>query len=345
MSYLKKHKEGIVITTVFHVAILLIMLTFGYFTPLPLPDEKGVLVDFGNSNTGLGKIEPAPRQSNPVEQQQVQQQQVETQPAPVTPPPSPAVNANEGKEELMTQDYEETVAIDEGKRKKEEAERLKREEEARKRKQAEDQRKREELEKQREQQVIQQRLAEAEKRRKDSIQKIEEARQAELRRIAEQRRQDSIKRAEELARIDAINSRAKNVFGNSNGQNESGSNTNGQGVTYGGNNQGSTNGTSGAERYGPGGGEGISYNLTGRSAQNLKKPEYPGQEEGVVVVEIRVNNQGAVVQANAGVKGSTSLNQGLIRAAQNAAMATRFNADPNAPAVQTGTITYRFVLN
>nr|HPR61729.1 hypothetical protein [Prolixibacteraceae bacterium] len=122
MSYIKKHKEGIIITTVFHVAVLLLMLTFGYFTPLPLPDEKGVLVDFGNSNTGLGKIEPAPRQSNPVQQQQVQQQQVETQPAPVTPPPSPAVNANEGKEELMTQDYEETVAVDEGKKKQEEAE-------------------------------------------------------------------------------------------------------------------------------------------------------------------------------------------------------------------------------
>lgn len=345
MSYLKKHKEGFIITTVFHVVVLLIMLTLGYFTPLPLPDEKGVLVDFGTSNTGLGKTEPAPRQSNPVQQQQVQQQQVAQQPTPVTPPPTPKNTTNEGKEELITQDFEETVAVDEGKRKQEEAERLKREEEARKRKEAEEQRKREELEKQREQQIIQQRLVEAEKRRQDSIQKIEEARQAELRRIAELRRQDSIKRAEELARIDAINSRAKNVFGNSNGQNESGTNSTGQGVTYGGNNQGSTSGTNGAERYGPGGGEGISFDLTGRSAQNLKTPEYPGQEEGVVVVEIRVNNQGVVVHANAGVRGSNSLDQGLIRAAQNAAMVTRFNADPNAPAIQTGTITYRFVLN
>lgn len=345
MSYIKKHKEGFVLTIVFHAAILMLMFFFGYFTPLPLPEEKGVLVDFGNSDTGLGRVEPAPSQAQPTNQPEVQQEQVTPPPSPSTPPQKAEPIVSEGKEELMTQNFEETVAVDEGKKKREEEERIKREEEARKKKEADDQKRKEELEKQRQKQLEQQRVAEAEKRKQDSIQKIENARQAELRRLAELRRQDSLKRAEEQARIDAINSRTKNAFGNNTGQNENGSNSTGQGVTYGGNNQGSSTGTSGAERYGPGGGEGISFNLSGRSAQTLKKPEYPGQEEGIVVVQITVDKNGLVTQATAGVRGSTSLNPDLLKAAQNAALSTRFNADSNAPAFQSGTITYRFMLN
>lgn len=346
MSYFKKHKEGFIITVCFHAVILLLLIIFGFFTPLPLPDEKGVLVDFGNSPTGLGKVEPAPTQQ-PTPQKQ---QQTEEQTAPPTPPTpvqpvaqEPA--ANQGNEDLMTQDFEETVAVDEGKKKAEEEAKKKREEEERKQRELDEQRRLEELEQQREADELQRRLAEAEQRRQDSLKKIEEARLAEQRRIAEQRRQDSIKRAEEQARIDAINSRAKNVFGNNTGQNENGSTSSGQGVTYGDGNQGTTTGTAGAERYGLGGGEGISFDLTGRSAVNITKPTYPGQEEGVVVVRITVDKYGRVTKAEPGVKGSTSMEPELLNAAKSAALSTRFNQDNEAPALQTGTITYHFMLD
>lgn len=341
MSYIKKHKEGFILTIVFHLLLLLILITTGFFTPFPLPEEQGVLVDFGTSNTGLGKTEPAPRPVQQSEQQPVPEQT--TPPPPPQPTPEPETQPDDAAgEELMTQDYEETAAIEEA-RKKAEEERKKREEEDKIKHELQEKQRLEELEKQRLEQIEQQKLAEAEQRRQDSLKQIELARQAELRRIAELRRQDSIRRAEEEARIAAIDSRAKNVFGNSTGDGDNTSS--GQGVTYGSGNQGSPDGTPGVDRYGPGGGEGISFDLTGRSPVNVQKPTYPGKEEGTVVVSITVDKNGRVISATPGVRGSTSLSQPLLDAAKNAALSTRFNEDPNASAIQKGTITYKFVLN
>jgi colicin import membrane protein len=348
VSYFKKHKEGFIITVIYHAVILLLLFFMGFYTPLPLPQEKGVLVDFGDSETGIGQQEPAPKPEPQPQQQQQQQTQEQVTPPPPPEPAKPVVaeqQPDESGKEVMTQDFEETAAVDEGKKKEEEEARKKREEEERKRKELEEQRRKEELERQKEEEEMQRRLAVAEQRRKDSLRKIEKARLAEQRRIAEQRRQDSIKRAEEQARIAAINSRAENVFGQSAGQNDNSSSSSGQGVTYEGGNQGTSTGTAGAERYGHGGGEGISFDLTGRSAVDVKKPTYPGQEEGVVVVRIIVDKYGRVTKAEPGVRGSTSMESGLLNAAKNAALSTKFNQDNEAPAFQTGSITYRFVLD
>lgn len=346
MSYFNKHKEGILLTVLFHVALLLILLQFGFFTPLPLPEDKGVLVDFGLSQTGMGKIEPTIKPA-PV-QPQIEEKQETTTPPPAPAKPAPVIpepNKASGKEEVLTQDFEKTVAVDEGKKKREEEDRKKKEEEARKKKAADEQKRKEDLAKQ--QKLERERLEREakEKRVIDSLQRIEDARLAELRRIAETRRQDSIRKAEQQAKIDAINSRTKNAFGGSSGQSNNSSTSTGQGATYGQGNQGSPTGTPGANTYGPGGGEGITYNLSGRSALSLPKPTYPGQEEGTVVVQVTVDKSGTVTKAEPGVKGSTSLDAGLLNAAKKAALSTRFNENKNAPAFQTGTITYRFVLN
>jgi TolA protein len=378
VNYFKKHKEGFLLTILFHTAILLILFNLGFFTPLPLPEEKGVLVDFGDNDAGIGKKEPAPKakpmvkempvkaESDPVvpPSPQPEPQQKPEPAAPVTPP-------NAGVEELMTQDFEKTVALDEGKKKEEELKKKKEEELKKKKeeelqkqlaeklknqKEAEEKKHLEDLEKERQQKLEQQKIAAAEKRVRDSLQRVENARLAELKRIedarlaemqrlAEVRRQDSIQKAKDNARINAINSLAENAFGGASGQNDQTSDSNGQGVTYGSGNQGSSTGTPGTEQYGLGGGEGISFNLSGRSAERLQKPTYPGQEEGIVVVQITVDKFGKVTKANPGVRGSTSLEQGLLNAAKTAALSTHFNEDVNAPAFQTGTITYRFVLD
>ena len=57
MSYIGEHRRGIFGTILFHGVILLLLLFFGFITPLPLPEEKGILVDFGNSATGSGRRE------------------------------------------------------------------------------------------------------------------------------------------------------------------------------------------------------------------------------------------------------------------------------------------------
>ena len=86
------------------------------------------------------------------------------------------------------------------------------------------------------------------------------------------------------------------------------------------------------------------YNLAGREA--LGKPiELPDcQEEGTVVVSIEVDKNGKVIRAVAGVKGTTNSANCLLKPAREAALRTTWNADPNAPSKQKGTIIYKFSL-
>jgi outer membrane biosynthesis protein TonB len=92
---------------------------------------------------------------------------------------------------------------------------------------------------------------------------------------------------------------------------------------------------------GPVGGDG-DYSLGNRKPTNTPKPIYDGQEEGIVVVRIIVDQNGKVLEAFGGQKGSTTTNLQLIKRAQEAALKTRWAADPTAPSRQTGKITYRF---
>jgi TonB family protein len=109
--------------------------------------------------------------------------------------------------------------------------------------------------------------------------------------------------------------------------------------------QGRPDGTPDSPSYdGSGGaGDGISFNLSGRSATSLPVPEYPSREQGDVVVEIWVDKEGRVVRARAGARGTTTADPQLRRAAEQAALRARFSANPNAPDEQTGTITYKFL--
>ena len=86
------------------------------------------------------------------------------------------------------------------------------------------------------------------------------------------------------------------------------------------------------------------YNLAGRNA--LSEPiEQPNcEEEGIVVVEVFVDRNGIVIRANSGAKGTTNSANCLLKPAREAALRTTWNADPNAPNKQKGTIIYKFSL-
>ena len=85
--------------------------------------------------------------------------------------------------------------------------------------------------------------------------------------------------------------------------------------------------------------------LEGRRIEgSLPKPEYPGQDAGTVVVTIKVDQWGTVVEAVAGAPGTTITKKELWNAARAAAMKAHFNTAADAPALQTGTITYIFKL-
>jgi TonB family protein len=169
--------------------------------------------------------------------------------------------------------------------------------------------------------------------------------QLEAERIKKEEEETERKRieAEQKRQADIMN-RTKNALANSK---NAGTNTTSEGNTGGAGNQGVTSGDVNSNVRGDGGGlgvKGISYNLQGRGSQKLVSPKYEYQEGGKVVVEVSVDRDGKVTQAVPGIKGSTTLDEYLLKVAKDAAMEARFEPKPDAPVIQKGTITYNFIL-
>ncbi len=89
MNKKEKRNRGILFTVVFHAIALLILIFSGFTTPLPLPEEEGIMIDFGDSETGLSQVEP---------------EQTTQLVKPIEAPVQEKSN--------MTQDYEESVATE-----------------------------------------------------------------------------------------------------------------------------------------------------------------------------------------------------------------------------------------
>jgi colicin import membrane protein len=303
MEYFRKHKNGLIGTFAFHAIVFVLLFFLEFFTPLPLPEEEGILVNFGDSETGFGELEPSPAINEAEPPPRRNEEEVPEVVAPavkVKTPPKPS------PEEIMTQNYEKTAAIEAARKKKEE-----------------------------------------DRKKQAELEILRKAEQERLRQEAEARK----KQEDENRKIAEINSRTKGAFGNtSGGSGGTGTGTGqNQGVNFPGGNQGNPTGDPNAGNYGPGGGtgtsgNGISYNISGRTATSTPKPNYPGREDGIVVVKITVDRNGRVTAAEPGQRGTTTMNPDLHDAAKRAAMQAKFNVDENAPAFQTGTITYRFII-
>ena len=306
--------RGVIGSVIFHVLVLLLLIFFGLKT-LP-QEEEGVLVNLGNVQTGLGEIEPPKATAEP------------TPSEPKVTPPPPAVKvdpAPKAVETVKTQDFDEAPEIKSAQQKKKEKE--------------------DKLKKQREDEARQQKVAE-ERKIKEEADRVAKA-EAEVRKQAELERQQKIdaerKKREEQQRIsDEARNKVGSAFGKSN------SNSSSEGDAGGSGNQGYVTGDPNSKnRTGSGlGKSGSGFSLTGRSLNgSLPQPSYSIQEEGIVVVEVTVDKYGKVIAAEYQLKGSTTQNSTLIKAATDAAKKARFNSDPNASAFQKGTITYHFELN
>ncbi len=115
----------------------------------------------------------------------------------------------------------------------------------------------------------------------------------------------------------------------------------------GGNGSGEGLGTGSGYGNGNGGGRGNgtgNYQLSGRKVLSKPAPRYTCNEEGMVVVEISVNNSGSVISATPGVRGTTNAAKCLLDQAKIAAMNTKFDASASAPDRQVGRIIYNFKL-
>ena len=86
------------------------------------------------------------------------------------------------------------------------------------------------------------------------------------------------------------------------------------------------------------------YDLKGRML--LQKPARMthSQEEGIVVVEIIVDETGKVIKATAGKRGSTTTSSNLYAKARQAALTVKFNSSPEGITEQRGTYTFVFLL-
>jgi TonB family protein len=95
---------------------------------------------------------------------------------------------------------------------------------------------------------------------------------------------------------------------------------------------------------GPAFGGGIAVDLRGRAV--VRPPKLPSdtKEEGKVVVEITVDSEGNVIEANPNGRGTTTSSVALKAKAKQAALATKFNIDGKFEE-QRGTITIIFSFN
>lgn len=297
-------KKGLLGTTLVHLMLFGFLILVGFSTPPPPETEEGILVNFGTGETGIGEIEPSP----PALKEKSSAPPVREVTSPL--PSSPKAAAKTKEEPLLAQSTEEAPAV----------------------KKADPEVAKKKLEK-----------IEADK-------KIKEEREAERIRI---RQEEAEKKriADEQKRESDIMNRTKNALANSK---NTGTNSTGEGIAGGPGNQGDPNGSVNSKVRGVGSGlgdkgsgtgdKGISYNLQGRGFQALPPPKYDYQGEGRVVVEVSVDRSGIVVQAIPGTKGSTTLDEYLLKVAKEAALGARFEVKHDAPAIQKGTITYNFIL-
>ena len=187
---------------------------------------------------------------------------------------------------------------------------------------------------------------EAEKRRLEKIEadrKLKEQLEAERKKKEAEEAERKRIEAEQKRQADIMN-KTRDALANSK---NAGTTSKSEGEAGGTGNQGVQTGSVDSKNRGDGSGlgnKGISYDLQGRGFQSLPTPKYDYQGEGRVVVEVSVDRSGKVIQAIPGSKGSTTLDEYLLRVAREAALKARFDSKSDAPAVQKGTITYNFIL-
>ncbi len=90
-------------------------------------------------------------------------------------------------------------------------------------------------------------------------------------------------------------------------------------------------------------GAGGSWKLSGRKILQKPQPEKP-DEEGKVVIDIWVDQQGNVIRTSPNLSKSNTTSDKLLKLAEDAAKKAKFNPSPDAAVEQKGTFTFVFEL-
>lgn len=78
-------KIGIIGTLLFHVVLIIVLIIYSFRTPLPLPEEKGVLVNLGYTDMGTGHDQSSQQPSSSSGQSSTGEEDVATQDLDDTP--------------------------------------------------------------------------------------------------------------------------------------------------------------------------------------------------------------------------------------------------------------------
>lgn len=168
----------------------------------------------------------------------------------------------------------------------------------------------------------------SEKAKAEAARKAQEKAEAEARKRAEQEAKKK--------KLDALMGGIRKSDGNESGSEGDDNKQGDKGSPYGNPYATSYYGTSG---YGAGG-----YGLNGRSLLNKGKVQQNCNEAGRVVVRIIVNQNGQVIKATPGVKGTTNNAPCLLEPAKKTALLHKWNLDANAPSQQIGFVVVNFKL-
>lgn len=274
----KHERDSAKVTTLITLILVLLLFVVGapYMDP---PIEYGVAVNFGTSDFGKGDIQPLkPIKSEPREINEPYQPEVtKTQPT----------KASETKEEVLTQDNEEDIAIQ-------------------KQKQAE-----------------------------ANAKAIADAKaKAEAERIAKEKQEQDDKKRKLDALIGGVSKSEGTATGGEGNDNKAGD-------------KGQLDGDPYAPSYfgsGGSGSGGVGYGLNGRGKPDYTPLKQNCNESGLVIVRIVVNNNGNVIEAEPGVKGTTNTAPCLLEPAKKIALSHKWKPDSNAPTKQIGFVKVNFQL-
>lgn len=295
---MKKNKiTGLVGTIVLHVILLVLLWLITISLP-QVQEEGGVPVMLGNAELSQGNADPYTLTDVDILNEP-------EAPAPDAPEPE-TVPTPQVKEEIITQDEEETVAVPKKEPKKETPK----------------------------QETPKKETPRKETPRKEEV-KPKEKTEAEKRAEAE-KAAAAKKAAAEKAAAEAAARKIAGAFGKGTQMGNKGTGTSGSGL------EGSPTGNAAEGKSSGVGGYGT-FDLNGRSlGGSLPMPVYNVQDEGRVVVTITVNPAGQVISTSIN-KRTNTVNASLRKAAEEAARKARFNSVDGVNN-QTGTITYYFKL-
>ncbi len=99
---------------------------------------------------------------------------------------------------------------------------------------------------------------------------------------------------------------------------------------------------------GTGQGDGLgdgNVRLAGRQLKSKPEVNDKSQARGTVVIQIKVDRNGKVVDARYTQAGSTTSDEGLIKTSVEAALKYRFDSNANAAELQTGTVRFIYKVN